>query len=55
MTDEFKRGLIMGLAMQPLYVTTQSGEEEKSDAEVFGIAPAFIGMTSDKIIFGEVQ
>ena len=54
MNDDYKRGLVTGLAMQPLYVMTQSGKEEKTDAEVFGIAPVFIGTTSDKVIFGEV-
>lgn len=54
MNDDYKRGLVTGLAMQPLYVAV-SGGEEKSDAEVFGIAPAGIGMTSNEVIFGEVQ
>lgn len=28
MNDDYKRGLVTGLAMQPLYVVVQSGEKE---------------------------
>lgn len=55
MTDEFQKGLITGLAMQPLQVTTEHAEADPSTSigEGIIIGPWTVKMNSS-VIVGEV-
>lgn len=42
MTDEFQKGLITGLAMQPLQVTTEHAEPDPVKEEAVAFIHAFV-------------
>lgn len=55
MTDEFQRGLITGLAMQPLQVTTEHAEPDAPSITGGGIISGPWTVKMDKsVIVGEV-